>query len=158
MSGCQRPSVTGELDKSHTNSNHIATHVETAPANIFARLTGKVGVDFIHQVSNENPYFMPRSVGSGAAILDFDGDGRMDLYLLQNAGADSGVKNQLYHQASDGSFHNVSDGSGLDVDGLGMGVATGDLNNDAVHVLKRTITDTGDGVSPGYAVAVQRRL
>src|SRR5438477_11727707 len=73
---------------------------------------------------------MPESVGSGAAIFDFDGDGRMDLFLLQNAGTNSNSRHQLFHQENDGRFRNVSAGSGLDLPGLGMGVAIGDVDND----------------------------
>lgn len=72
---------------------------------------------------------MPESVGSGVALFDYDNDGRLDILLLQNAGP-SGKKNQLFHQEPDGTFHNVSAGSGLDVAGFGMGVAVGDFNND----------------------------
>src|SRR5262249_50342108 len=65
----------------------------------------------------------------GCAFFDFDGDGRLDLYLLHNGGP-KGAKNQLFHQEADGTFRDVSAGSGLDVAGYGMGVAVGDVNND----------------------------
>jgi enediyne biosynthesis protein E4 len=93
-------------------------------------VTEKVGVNFVHDVGPIGTYFMPESLGSGAAIFDFDGDGRMDIFLLQNAGTNSGARHQLFHQESDGRFRNVSDGSGLDLPGLGMGVAIGDVDND----------------------------
>jgi hypothetical protein len=69
-------------------------------------------------------------MGSGAALFDYDNDGRLDLYLLQNGGPASRSTNRLYHQEADGSFKDVSAGSGLDVAGYGMGVAIGDVNND----------------------------
>jgi hypothetical protein len=75
-------------------------------------------------------YFMPQIMGSGAALLDFDNDGRLDLYFLQNGGPNSRSTNRLYHQEADGRFKDVSAGSGLDVAGYGMGVAVGDVNND----------------------------
>jgi hypothetical protein len=43
-------------------------------------------------------------MGSGAAIFDFDGDGRRDLYLLQNGGPDSPSKNRLFRQGAAGRF------------------------------------------------------
>src|SRR5947208_2905661 len=75
-------------------------------------------------------YFMPQIMGSGGALFDFDNDGRLDIYLLQNGGPNSRSTNRLYHQEADGRFKDVSAGSGLDVAGYGMGVAIGDVNND----------------------------
>jgi hypothetical protein len=69
-------------------------------------------------------------MGSGAAIFGFDGDGRPDLYLLQNGGPDSPSKNRLFRQGPAGRFTDVSAGSGLDIVGYNMGVAVGDVNND----------------------------
>jgi hypothetical protein len=92
--------------------------------------TDKLGLNFVHDVGPVGSYFMPESVGSGAAIFDFDGDGRMDVFLLQNAGTNSNSRHQLFHQKSDGRFRDVSAASGLDLPGLGMGVAIGDVDND----------------------------
>jgi enediyne biosynthesis protein E4 len=92
--------------------------------------TELLGLDFVHDVGPVGTYFMPESLGSGAAIFDFDGDGRMDIFLLQNAGPDSASRHQLFRQESDGRFVNVSEGSGLDLPGRGMGVAIGDVDND----------------------------
>ncbi len=97
----------------------------------FADVTQEVGLDFVHDVGPRplEEYFMPQSVGSGAALFDFDGDGRLDLYLLNNGGP-RGRPNQLFRQRPDGTFQNVSKGSGLDFSGYCMGVAVGDVNND----------------------------
>lgn len=92
--------------------------------------TDKLGVNFLHDVGPVGSYFMPESLGSGAAIFDFDSDGRMDVFLLQNAGTNSLSRHQLYRQGPDGKFLDVSLGSGLDLQGLGMGVAIGDVDND----------------------------
>ncbi|HXG49163.1 MAG TPA: CRTAC1 family protein [Methylomirabilota bacterium] len=93
-------------------------------------ITDEVGLHFVHDVGPLGNYFMPESVGSGAALFDFDNDGRMDLFLLQNAGTNSASKHQLFRQTAEGRFENVSAGSGLDLPGLGMGVAAGDVDND----------------------------
>jgi hypothetical protein len=97
----------------------------------FADVTQEVGLDFVHDVGPRPPeeYFMPQTVGSGAALFDFDGDGRLDLYLLNNGGP-RGRPNQLFRQRPGGAFQNVSKGSGLDFSGYCMGVAVGDVNND----------------------------
>ena len=75
---------------------------------------------------------MPDQIGSGVALFDYDNDGRLDVYLVQNGGTNSGARNQLFHQEADGTFKNVSAGSGLDVSGRGMGAFAGDVNNDGL--------------------------
>jgi hypothetical protein len=96
----------------------------------FADITEETGLNFIHDPGPLGNYFLPEVMGSGAAIFDFDGDGRPDIYLLQNGGPDSSSKNRLFHQESTGRFTDVSAGSGLDIAGYNMGVAIGDVNND----------------------------
>lgn len=94
----------------------------------FSDITTSSGLSFTH-VAGTN-YFMPDQVGSGIALFDFDNDGRLDIYLVQNGGTNSGARNQLFHQQADGKFKNVSEGSGVDVAGRGMGAFAGDVNND----------------------------
>jgi enediyne biosynthesis protein E4 len=96
----------------------------------FEDATEKLGLSFVHNPGAAGAYFMPESVGSGVALLDFDNDGRLDIYLIQNAGKDSGSANSLFHQEADGRFKDVSRDSGLQVAGRGMGAAVGDVNND----------------------------
>ena len=96
----------------------------------FADVTVPSRLQFQH-VTGTN-YFMPDQVGSGVALIDYDNDGRLDVYFLQNGGPNSGVRNQLFHQETNGTFRNVSDGSGLDVAGRGMGAWAGDVNNDGL--------------------------
>src|SRR5262245_24990373 len=97
----------------------------------FVEVTREAGLDFVHEVGPTGSYFMPEVVGSGAAFLDFDGDGRLDIYLIQNAPG-STARNRLYRQEPRGRFTDVSRGSGLDVTGRGMGVAVGDVDNDSL--------------------------
>jgi hypothetical protein len=108
------------------------THPAQEPAGApwFVDITDKVGLNFVHNAGPVGSYFIPQIMGSGAALFDFDNDGRLDIYLLQNAGPFSGKTNRLFHQEADGHFTDVSAGSGLDIAGYGMGVAVGDVNND----------------------------
>ena len=96
----------------------------------FEEITERSGLHFIHDPGPTGRYLVPEQMGSGAALFDYDQDGRLDIYLVQNAGTNSRSVNRLFHQEPDGRFRDVSAGSGLDVAGPGMGVAVGDVNND----------------------------
>ncbi len=92
--------------------------------------TAEAGIDFVHDAGPTGTFFLPQIVGSGAAVLDFDGDGLLDLLFLTNGGPGSSSTNRLYRQRPGGRFEDVSKGSGLDFAGHNMGVAVGDVDND----------------------------
>jgi len=100
----------------------------------FQEIGQAAGLDFLHDAGPlpTDRYFLPQIIGSGAALLDYDNDGRLDIYLVQNGGPQSHSRNRLFHQERDGRFTDVSAGSGLDVAGYGMGVAVGDVDNDGL--------------------------
>ena len=109
-----------------------AREVPSGPA-WFEDITERSGLRFTHDAGRSpETYFFPKVIGSGAAFFDFDNDGRLDVYLVQNGGPESTSTNRLFHQLPDGTFEDVSAGSGLDVAGYGMGVAVGDVNNDGL--------------------------
>jgi len=119
--GCQRgPATTAPADPADA---------PTVP-DWFEDVTAARGIDFRHDPGPLGKYEMPQIMGSGGALFDYDGDGRLDIYLVHNGGPQSASKNRLYHQEADGRFRDESPGSGLDVAGFGMGVAVGDVNND----------------------------
>jgi enediyne biosynthesis protein E4 len=98
----------------------------------FADVTERSGLDFRHSVGPLGKYFLPETFGSGVAVFDFDGDGRQDIYLLTNAGPGSNSINRLFRNMPDGTFKDVTEGSGLGISGYNMGVAIGDVNNDGL--------------------------
>ncbi len=118
-SACQRPTAPAPAEGEPTDPGW------------FEDVTDKVGLDFVHDAGpTDGSYFMPQIIGSGAALFDFNNDGRLDILLLQNGGPQSASKNKLYQQLPDGRFKDVSAGSGLDFAGYNMGVAVGDIDND----------------------------
>jgi enediyne biosynthesis protein E4 len=115
--GCQRPDTSLQLDAA-------------ADLSWFEEVSEQRGVQFVHDAGPIGSYFLPQVIGSGAALFDFNNDGLLDIYLLQNGGPKSSSTNRLYRQLAEGRFEDVSRGSGLDIAGNNMGVAVGDVNND----------------------------
>ncbi|WP_162657884.1 CRTAC1 family protein [Tuwongella immobilis] len=123
--GC-RPAPISTTDSDPT----AVTVTETGPL-WFEDISSQVGLTSIHDPGPTERYFMPASMAAGAAVLDVDGDGRLDLYLLNNGGP-TGKPNQLLRQRPDGSFENITDGSGADLRGDSMGLAVADINHDGL--------------------------
>ncbi len=96
----------------------------------FEDISVRSGIRFVHEATTSGQHLFFESMGSGAAMLDFDNDGRLDLYLIHNVHRSTAATNRLFRQQPDGTFKDVSSGSGLDVNGLGNGLAVGDINND----------------------------
>lgn len=103
---------------------------EAASPPWFRDVTAESGVDFVHDAGATGSFFLPQIIGSGAAVLDINGDGLLDLYFLTNGGPQSRSTNRLFQQLPGGRFKDVSAGSGLDIAGHNMGVAVGDVDND----------------------------
>lgn len=68
-----------------------------------------------------------KSLGSGACVLDFDSDGRPDIFLVN---ADGSGHPALYRNLGNGRFENVTRKSGIVFSGVGMGCTAGDYDND----------------------------
>ncbi len=100
----------------------------------FREITAESGVDFVHfSGMNEEKHF-PTANGSGVAIFDYDGDGRMDLYFatckLIPPGSPEGPPNRLYKNLGDGKFADVTESAGVGFRGFCHGVVVGDTDND----------------------------
>ncbi len=99
-------------------------------------ITDESGLDFVHDAGVDSGYFMPESIGSGGAFLDYDNDGNLDIYLVNGARRGTNdpdrpsPRNRLFRQVHDGAFLDVTETSGLGDAGYGMGVAVGDIDND----------------------------
>ncbi len=92
------------------------------------------GLAFEHVSGHDETPYLPEIMGGGAALFDVDGDGDLDAYLVQSGSltdADgAGPGNRLFRNRGDGTFDDISDGSGADDRGYGMGVAAADHDND----------------------------
>lgn len=100
----------------------------------FEESAEKSGIRFTHRSGHGDKFYLPEIMGGGAALFDMDGDGDLDLYLVQSgnlfAPRDKADGNRLYRNRGDGTFEDATAGSGADAAGYGMGVAAGDFDND----------------------------
>jgi enediyne biosynthesis protein E4 len=113
----------------------------------------EVGVDFVHFNGMSGEFYFPENMAPGVALLDYDNDGDLDVYLVQGQMLGPGktldqallpprnqppLKGRLFRNdltiQEDGTrtlhFTDVTDQSGIESHDYGMGVAAGDFNND----------------------------
>ncbi len=104
----------------------------------FTDITASAGISFTHFNSASAEKLLPETMGAGVAFFDFDNDGDQDLLFINGtpwpwariAGALPTLK--VYANDGAGKFSDVTAGSGLDVSVMGMGMATGDFDNDGL--------------------------
>ena len=100
----------------------------------FRDVSESTGIDFTHVSGNSPEKHYPTGNGSGVAMLDYDGDGLLDLYFATtrefplNAPTKS-RGNKLYRNRGDGTFEDVTDRAGVGFRGFCHGVAVGDVDN-----------------------------
>jgi len=101
----------------------------------FVEVTAEAGIHFVHTSGRSGRKYGVETIGSGAAFWDYDGDGRVDLFVV-NGGALPGysaaakVSDALYHNQGQGRFAEVAAQVGLADTSYGMGCTTGDYDND----------------------------
>ena len=119
------------------------------PAPIFVESAAATGLTFTHVNGATGNYYLPEVMGAGVALLDYDNDGDLDVFLVQGGalpfdGARTGrgtsappacrlFRNDLVVSA-DGRrtlrFTDVTDAAGVGIRGYGMGAAVGDYDDD----------------------------
>ena len=111
----------------------IAT-VREASAVSFSDVTARAGVKFVHTSGAFGKKYLPETLGSGVVVFDADGDGWPDLLFVNSMhwpGRTAPRSAQaLYHNNHDGTFTDVTRGSGLDVEFYGIGATAADYDND----------------------------
>lgn len=126
---------------------HPSAHLAQTP--LFREAAAATGLNFQHFTGATGAFFMPEIMGAGAALLDYDNDGDLDVYLLQGALLDEKkqasqarfpppkdwraghrlFRNELLPSRKL-QFTDVTVQAGVGHLGYGMGAATGDYDND----------------------------
>ncbi len=99
----------------------------------FTDVTAASGVRFTHNSGRAGKKYLPETMGSGVALFDADGDGWLDILLINSRDWQPGKRRSLpalYRNNHNGTFTDITRGSGLDVETYGLGVAAADYDND----------------------------
>jgi enediyne biosynthesis protein E4 len=120
-----------------------ATAPPSSPVH-FTDVTQQSGIHFRHNAGKAGRKFLPETMGSGVAVFDFNGDGKLDLLFVNSR--DWNPKGRrtlcaLYRNNGGGKFTDVTAGSGLDVPMYGVGVSTADYDNDGRRDIYITAID-----------------
>ena len=118
-------------NKSSASSKNSAEFVPAANGDYFQEIGKEIGLDFVHSIGDKELTNIVESSGAGAAFLDYDQDGFIDLYVCSGTwvkGLSSGEKpeimpeNHLYHNRGDGTFEDVTKKAGVGGPWYSMGV------------------------------------
>lgn len=103
-------------------------------------VTQSAGLLFVHQNGADGDKLLPETMGGGCAFFDYDNDGDQDILLVNSKSwpwdtrpVQTPATMGLFRNDGTGRFSDVTSGSGLDISLYGMGVGTGDFDNDG-HV------------------------
>jgi hypothetical protein len=113
----------------------VASVPPTGPI-VFEEIAQRSGLTFVTDSSPTPNKNQPETMVGGVALLDYDNDGYLDVFVVNGAAIPSLQKespkywNRLYHNNHDGTFTDVTAAAGVAGIGYGMGVAVGDYDND----------------------------
>jgi hypothetical protein len=107
---------------------------ESPCAASFRDVAAARGLAFMHDRGATPAHRLPETMGSGLAWLDYDGDGWMDLYVVQSGpfppSSSARAADRLFRNRGDGSFEDVTEKAGLADTAYGMGAVAADFDND----------------------------
>lgn len=117
-------------------SGRTTTHAQKQPTRIqFIDITAASGIKWNLKTLAPGMKYLIETMGGGGGFIDYNGDGRLDIYLVcysqttQPEGA-SKLRDALYRNNGDGTFTDVTEAAGISHSMRGMGLAVGDFNND----------------------------
>ncbi len=100
----------------------------------FEEVAAAAGISFVHDRGAGGREHLPETMGAGAAWLDYDGDGWLDLYFVQSGPfpPDGGERepDRLFRNRGDGTFEDATRRAGIASRGYGQGVIAADVDGD----------------------------
>ena len=100
----------------------------------YTDVTADAGIRFKHNSGAFGKKYLPETIGSGCAFLDYDNDGWQDILLVNSMDWPENKKRKsfpaLFHNNKDGTFTDATHQAGLGVEMYGLGVAVADYDND----------------------------
>jgi enediyne biosynthesis protein E4 len=122
------------IGTARTSSNAPLQKTATAAGVHFEDITRAAGIHFVHNTGAFGKKWLPETMGPGVAFIDYDNDGWQDVLLVNGMDWPGHARKHstmaLYHNNHDGTFTDVTQKAGLDVEMYGLGVAIGDYDND----------------------------
>ncbi len=102
---------------------------------VFTDVAAEAGVRFTQVSGSPEKNYIFEAKGGGVAVLDYDGDGLLDIYFVNGSTLEDVLKevehpNALYHANGDGTWSDVTEDAGVPGRGWGMGCAVGDYDGD----------------------------